>query len=100
MIWENDGIGPRDIGGELSIGDISVYALDQVRVRTASDGLNRSSPAFPGLTDYRQTKSFGLITVERAECSNKVLDAFKRANYADVQEPERVVGVRVDWGDR
>ena len=63
----------------------------------ASSGAVQPSHVSP--TTDRRNRS-GLIAVERTERSHQVLDALKRANYTDVQEPERVVSVRVDRGDR
>jgi hypothetical protein len=67
MVWQDNGISPCYIRGKLSVSDIAVYPLDQVRVRTVRDGLVRHSPAFPGLADYGQAKLTGLIMLERTE---------------------------------
>ena len=99
MVWQDNGISPCYIRGELSVGDVAVYPLDQVRVRAAGDGLVRCCPAFPGLADYGQAELAGLLTVECTKRCHKVLDALKRANHADVQKVEWLVGGMGARGD-
>src|ERR1035438_6099407 len=95
MVGQDNGIGLLEISLELRVSYVAVYTLDQIRVRAPGDSMIRSSPAFPCLADYGQAESIGLITIKRAKRGHEIFNAFKRADDAEVQEPERCVSDRI-----
>jgi hypothetical protein len=64
MIREDDSVSLFEVGTDFFIGDITIYALDQVRIWAPRYGLVRSCPAFPRLANYGQAESVSLVTGE------------------------------------